>query len=453
MWKWKPHQKPFPSTKEQIQSTVNKASQSPVSLSVKSLPAWIGTILFLLVMVLCIFPPPFDWAGMRESETRSQVTKEEVGGKTTKTTTTIRIEPTKTFWNWMSLLLAPATLAGLGFLFQSSLEKAKESKEKADKEREADQQREQALQSYLNEISALLVDKGLKKLLSEGEQEQPKTTQAIDPNVALGVVKARTLALLRLFDNDIQRKSSVLSFLGDTQLLPALDLDLSSFHWEKANLSRVSLSGTCLRKVFLSGANLSFANLSGANLFNADLSGANLSMANLIDANLYMADLTGADLHRANLGGAKGNLSKAVLSGANLTFADLTFVNLSGAVLTDAILDNVNLSGATLFNADLSNAYLSGANFNNTDLTDASLSGAILLTTDLRAQWLDKKQLEGKDSPLLCNVALSKEIAINPNRDCDLIPKVLHNRYPENFKTLKDAKDFVDKVCQQKKWD
>ena len=60
-----------------------------------------------------------------------------------------------------------------------------------------------------------------------------------------------------------------------------------------------------------------------ANLFRANLSGADLSGANLFRADLSEADLSGA------------NLSEADLSGANLFRANLFRANLSGADLTD----------------------------------------------------------------------------------------------------------------------
>ena len=69
----------------------------------------------------------------------------------------------------------------------------------------------------------------------------------------------------------------------------------------------------------LSRANLSGANLSRADLSWANLSGANLSGANLSRANLSRADLSGANLSRANL--SRADLSWANLSGANLSWA------------------------------------------------------------------------------------------------------------------------------------
>ena len=58
---------------------------------------------------------------------------------------------------------------------------------------------------------------------------------------------------------------------------------------ERANLSRVDLSGANLYGVDLYGANLY-----GANLYGADLYGANLYGVDLSGANLYGVDLSGA---------------------------------------------------------------------------------------------------------------------------------------------------------------
>jgi hypothetical protein len=81
-----------------------------------------------------------------------------------------------------------------------------------------------------------------------------------------------------------------------------------------------------------SRANLSGADLSGADLFGANLSGADLFGANLSGANLSGADLSGANLSGAYLSGADlfgANLSRAYLSGANLSGAYLNLTKIS----------------------------------------------------------------------------------------------------------------------------
>ena len=76
-------------------------------------------------------------------------------------------------------------------------------------------------------------------------------------------------------------------------------------------------------------ADLSGADLRYINLSDADLSGANLRGADLRYVNLSDADLSGADLRYINL-------SDADLSGANLRGADPRYANLSGANLSGA---------------------------------------------------------------------------------------------------------------------
>lgn len=81
-------------------------------------------------------------------------------------------------------------------------------------------------------------------------------------------------------------------------------------------------------RAVLSGDDLTWAQLDGAFLRNACLSGANLTRANL-----FQADLKGA------------NLSKANLNGANLFQADLRNANLQGASLRNATLVGASFAG------------------------------------------------------------------------------------------------------------
>jgi uncharacterized protein YjbI with pentapeptide repeats len=516
-----------------------------------------------------------DWTGFGESYDNnvSVVTEKgtEADGKTTKridktTTTERKLQPAKTLWDWASLLLAPATLAGLGFWFQSSQERAKRTQEKAeqersealakveknrsevqakaernrseaqaraDKERVADQQREAALQDYFDYLSTLLVDKQLKQFLptpttpdkeptSQGEGTPvasaeasdatgvgtPRREARIDAAAALDVVRAKTLALFRLFDQadptDMPRKASVLAFLGDSGLLAPLDLDLRGSHWVNANLRRAQLGGVDLSSADLSSADLSSANLSGTNLSNAvltnanlwgadlsradlsradlsealfllanlgyaNLSGTNLNSANLTAADLTAADLTAADLSSANLSGADlssanlrdANLRNAKLSSANFLSADLRNAHLFSADLRDANLSYAKLSGADLSyaklsGADLRDAKLSGANFLSADLRDAhlfsaDLRDAIFVVVDLSTTAaLTQAQLEGDEPPYLCHVTLPAGFTVDPQRDCAKLPAVLLERYPEQFKDLEEAKVFVDSRVRQK---
>lgn len=124
---------------------------------------------------------------------------------------------------------------------------------------------------------------------------------------------------------------------------------------------------------------VSRADLSGSNLTGAELSGANLTKARLRGANLTNARLARASLTKALLTDA--NLTNAWLGAANLTEAGLTEANLNNAGL-----DSANLTKARLYGANLTNASLHGANLSEARLsviTMAPASGGIPTTINI----------------------------------------------------------------------
>ena len=255
----------------------------------------------------------------------------------------------------------------------------------------ADQQRETALQAYLDHMSDLLLgnNTGLGSPSLRTAHQNDQTSQ---------VARARTLTVLRNLDG--KRKGIVLQFLHDAGLLGTASGAMAIVNLNGADLTQVNLS----ERANLSGANLSKADLSGADLRGADLSGANLTETKLSNANLSDANLTSATL----AGGV--NLSYAILKDANLTAAILT----GGANLSNANLSDANLTGATLARevnladtdltggANLSNANLSDANFSSSRLAGtvfqkADLSGTDMWQADLRQTNLDGANLSGAD--------------------------------------------------------
>jgi len=186
-----------------------------------------------------------------------------------------------------------------------------------------DNQREAALQAYIDHTSKLLLAKNLRHSTEDEEVRK--------------IARVRTLTVLRRLD--AERKGSVLQFLHESTLLgkegPSIDLtgaDLSRAHLSRADLSGANLSHANLSRANLSGADLSEAILSEAILTRANLSGTNLSGTNLSEADLMRANLRGADLIGANLNDA--DLSGAFLIGAILTRANLSGANLSRALIT-----------------------------------------------------------------------------------------------------------------------
>ncbi len=262
------------------------------------------------------------------------------------------VEREKTLWDWMQLLIVPVVLVIGGFIFnrtEKQLEQVRaDERSKIEREIAADNQREEALQAYLDRMSELLIDKGLRNTSEESEERV--------------TARARTLAILRRLDP--ARKATVLQFLYESQLIkrnnPIVLLDGAEI--TGANLRRIILINTTLRGISFTGANLAEAYLSESNLSGTDFTGANL-----IGANLRGANVAGAFLSKANL--AETYLAEAKLSLVNLAGADVSEANLDGANLDGANLDGANLRGADLERATVTNEQLA---------TCRRLNGAVL---------------------------------------------------------------------------
>ena len=356
-------------------------------------------------VIFCAVSPPerIGWTGFKQDEEITSAIKTGATGQ--ETTTTTKKVSGKTLWDWMSLILAPVTLTGLGFWFQYNQDKARADREEDDKKlaakREeddkklaAENQREQALETYLDRISDILLSQQLFSLSLDLENLKEKAKL----DTALDVIRARTLVILQRFnidkDNvDGKRKRSVLLFLYDAELIgkPEPSEDPGSGEADQSKTGQ-----TNQRLLRLEDADLHGADLSYANLISADLSSSNLSDANLISADLSGAKLINADLRFAKL--ISANLISADLSGAKLINADLSDANLSSANLRFAKLINADLRFAKLISANLSFANLSAAK----NLTEAQLTEA-----------------------KLCRTKLPSDIGLDPNRDCEELGKEL----------------------------
>jgi hypothetical protein len=153
----------------------------------------------------------------------------------------------RTVWDWLDLLIIPLVLA-LGALWFNN--QSRKSEQTIAQERT----RDDALRSYFDKMSELLLDKNL------GGSDKGSVEQI--------VASARTLAVIRSLEGDQRgRKSQVIRFVIESNLI-----------------GKIGLNNTDLSFTELLAANLSHANLSDAHLINARLSGADLSHANLRDA-------------------------------------------------------------------------------------------------------------------------------------------------------------------------
>jgi hypothetical protein len=288
--------------------------------------------------------------------------RKDAQGNITKTIKTTKYDDGKTLWDWLSLLGVPLSLVVLGFWLQLSQQKRaevvaieqRERDEKLAKEQRelaADETKEEVLQVYFDRLSALLVDKNLLaiafKVYATETQEnegQPKIEATLEErellDSAVDVIQARTLSILRRFENDPERKTSVIRFLIEADIVSKLKLSLSEADLSGAKLFGVNLSESDLRRSQLTGAELTGANLFKANLETANLCNADLRSANLSNAILRTADLSKADLRSSDLRGS--NLIHANLLDAKLTEA--IFSNNPG--LSDAAKAALKARGA-----------------------------------------------------------------------------------------------------------
>ncbi|MEV0368173.1 pentapeptide repeat-containing protein [Nocardia fusca] len=165
----------------------------------------------------------------------------------------------------------------------------------------------------------------------------------------------------------------------------ALDLNQACLPRATFSLSddrpAASFVGVDLSKAVLSRADLANADLTEADFSFAQLTGANLAEANLTGASLWYAQFLSANLAEANLTGA--HFLAAKLAGAILAGANLAGADLFAADLSEAKLTEADLTGADLEDANLAGAWLHRVNLTGADLTNADLTGAILTGANL----------------------------------------------------------------------
>src|SRR6266481_8147673 len=126
----------------------------------------IGVVAIVLVVAitLIIVGYWFDWAGFNGY---NKVTiAHTISG--TNAGTVIRTEeyqPGRTLWDWLQLLIVPAVLAVGGYLFTFTISrnerKAADRHNQTEREIALDNQRETALQAYIDKMSELLLNKQL----------------------------------------------------------------------------------------------------------------------------------------------------------------------------------------------------------------------------------------------------------------------------------------------------
>jgi Pentapeptide repeats (8 copies) len=207
-------------------------------------------IILVVTIVLIIVGYGFGWTGFNGY---TQVTiAHTISGTVTKTEV---YQSGKGLWDWLNLLgvLAIPAVVGLGgawYTVQQGKVSAREN---------TDNQRETALQAYIDNMSELLLHEKLRESSAEDEVRK--------------IARVRTLTILPRLDSS--RKRNILQFLQESGLI------VNGINKCIIDLFGADLNGANLRLTFLINANLTGAHLCGADLSEAFLSGANLNSADL----------------------------------------------------------------------------------------------------------------------------------------------------------------------------
>jgi uncharacterized protein YjbI with pentapeptide repeats len=263
--------------------------------------------------------------------------------------------------NWLELLVVPLVLLGIGLLFQIQQSEVEERRLEAAQHIEEQRAQDEALQTYLEQMGQMLLDK-----------DRPLRQSKEGDEVQL-LARARTVTILRRLNS--ARNRDILQFLREARLVPSNRYDTQE------------------HIVRLDASNLSEANLKGANLDSFSLQGTDLSGADLRDAYLAWSFLHKAKLNGANLRGANLHGDPDLSGDADLSDADLSDANLSEADLSYDNLSNANLQGANLTDAVLRGANLSNAKVTSEQLAEAkSLEGATMPDDQKYEDWLKDKE-------------------------------------------------------------
>jgi uncharacterized protein YjbI with pentapeptide repeats len=345
----------------------------------------VATAILLVAVTLIIVGYWFDVTGFNGYIQVSTI--HTLSGPTAGTVTRTEVyQSGKTLWDWLQLLIIPLVLAVIALLFNRATtrteqkiaaDRYKQDKEIAerryqnDKSIALDKQREELLQTYLDRMSELLLDRQLRTSAPDSELRN--------------VARVRTINILLQLDS--RRIGYVFAFLQEAGLVSNM-LDKSVVNLSGADFSKVNWSQTNIRE-----ADLSQANFHKADLIQAFLFKVNLSRAMFLQANLFQVELREVDLSESIC--LNSNLSEASLYKANFHKAKIENTNFSNAYLEGTNLSETNLGGTNFYRADLSGANLSKAKIENTNFNGANLRLVHFEGTDLSLANLGGADLSG----------------------------------------------------------
>jgi hypothetical protein len=245
------------------------------------------------------------------------------------------VQPSKTLWDWLQLLIVPAILVGIAYAYNAS----------------------QASREHGREDRRILEDRGLARAAAqdaallayfaqEGDLILKRQLLASSPAAEL----ARTMTLATVHRLDGTRKAEIIRFLFEAHLLgrSGLVLDLAEADLRRLDLAHAHVpADISLRAANLRGARFDGTRLISTDFSNADLQGASFRGALLGGVDFSGANLSGAVFDRASMGGAASDPSSSVTSFLGACLSNTSFVEARfgrGTNFVGVVGDHVDLS-------------------------------------------------------------------------------------------------------------
>jgi uncharacterized protein YjbI with pentapeptide repeats len=251
------------------------------------------------------------------------------------------VQPAKTVWDVLQLLIVPVLLVLIALYFnssQASRDRSREDRQARQDRALAEDAREDAtLDAYIAKMSSLILDRGL---LKSGEWSAVRQ-----------VARTATLATVRRLSP--ARKGEVVRFLYEAGLLRARQIGEYAYSGPVINLTGADLRGADLVRVTLA------ANSRGQTQGDQSFDSVEALWGDLRGARFVHADLDGVDFRGARLRGASfkdaflfsTSFYGAKLFDASFERARLDVVEFQYALLDGAVFDHARVSSQTSFAA------------------------------------------------------------------------------------------------------
>jgi uncharacterized protein YjbI with pentapeptide repeats len=292
-----------------------------------------------------------------------------VGERRWKRSPDEEVQPGKTLWDFLQLLIVPAMLAALALLYNAS-------QESRDRKRDENARMDATLDAYFAQMGSLMLHNHLLTAPRGSEVRY--------------VARTATLTAVRRLDG--RRKAEVISFLDESQLSQRPDEYGVPAVWPyDAELRGAELAGANIGPIWGPRVlDLSSTDLRDARFDNAQLYRVNFDYADLRGASFRNAIIAGASFRESNLTNAVFDEATIVPSRMPTNYGDVIPTQFIDSCLTNTSFVRVRFrseggefppgDGAIFeyvvgHDTDFSHAHLQHASMMNTRLTNVRLDG------------------------------------------------------------------------------